>query len=142
MGSQSHGQAKKISPVGVTYTGNPADRGILIGDKLRLVLSDGGLAFQAENGDVRRQYVWDLVLDARPHPLDQPPYPEWEAPQLPRCGSCGSYYYPPEDSCGGCAILSLKDINGIYEHFHYGLHFSDPYYMQAFLKWTREFVSL
>lgn len=146
----SEARPKQISPVEVRYTNNPEDRDVLlsptriglaqVSEKLRLVISKDGLTFFGSAEVPLRQYAWSQVLEVASHDLSDPPHVDPETPNLPCCGSCGSYYYRSDEVCETCALLSITDPLGVYASFRYGLHFSDRYYREAFLKWAKEFM--
>jgi hypothetical protein len=130
-------QPRKIRPVVVAHTTNPEDRQALVGPDLGVVLSHAGLAFTDDSWHPVRDFSWDRILRAVPHPLSDPDPIDWEAPQIPRCRSCNTYY-PRGEHCEKCVLLLVTDPLTVYEAFHYGLRFSDPYYREAFLKWLGE----
>lgn len=132
-------ESKQIGPVIVTHTTNPEDRAALVDAKLRIVISEKGIALLDEDGRLRREYVWNALLRAAPYPLTQPPHLDFEELQWPRCDSCKGYAAHSEVACNRCVLLALKDPLGIYEAFELGLSFSDRYYREAFLKWATEF---
>ena len=131
----------QVAPVFVRETDNPADKERLVDQKLRALLTSEGIALLSDDESLSKEFPWSTVVSLLRHPLREPPHPDWEAPQLPRCPSCGVYYpYPNDEKCRQCVLLRVRDPQGIYDAFYYRLAFSDRYYREAFVKWAGDFL--